>query len=156
MRIVPGPSTLTRTLYVLLAAAALAVPFAAASDHGEPGPDDHVIVLADASTPEGRYYVVEDHGAISLWRETNGVETGGVARLADSEASGVQTAWFCLQDDGAVVYVWPDEGCATGIPTPPDMRITNGALLGILEDMLPEHVHDLVHDIEHELEHVLP
>lgn len=146
MHAAAGPSNMSRLIHVLIVAA-LAAPFAAASDHGEAGPDEHVVVLADAATPNGRFYVVEDHGAVSLWRESNGVEDGGVARMTGG-ASGVQTEWFCLQDDGAVVYVLPDEGCETGVLTPPDTRLTNSALL--------HEVDEAVHEVEHAVEDLLP
>lgn len=121
-------STIATPLSLLLAFL-LVVP-AAADDHGAPGPDEHVHVVAEADLAGDHYYVVEDHGAVLLFRETNGVLSGGV------DGTGLQPAWSCV-DGGAVVYVHEDDDCENGVKTPPDEQITNGAIL------------DLVHELEH-------
>lgn len=114
----------------------LAAPSAAAGDHGSPGPDEHVRLLAEADVGEERYYVLEDHGEVLLFRETNGVTFGGV------DGSGAQPAWSCVET-ASLTYVHESDGCAAGTKTPPDARVTNGALLA--------EVVRLLHDAEHEL-----
>lgn len=117
--------------------ALMMTPLAAAESHG-PGPDEHVRLVADVELAGERYYVIEDHGAIYAYRETNGVLVGGV------DGSGLQPAAFCL-DGETVTYVEDDAGCALGMKTPADERVTNGVLLELVLGFLPEPVHDLLH-----------
>lgn len=122
----------------------LLLPVAAANDHGEPGPDEHVVLVTEFDLGAEHYYVIEDHGALLLFRETNGVGFGGV------DGSGLQPAWSCVGGE-TVVYVWEDQDCETGVKTGPDMQVTNGDLIEAVEDALPAPVGDLIHEIEHEV-----
>lgn len=111
-------------------------PLASAGEHG-PGPDEHVRLLAEGEIDGEHYYVLEDHGAILVYRETNGVRFGGV------DDSGVQPAWSCVEG-ATLIYVWPDEECARGVRVAPDERVTNGAILHEVIELLPEEIHDVV------------
>lgn len=134
----------------LLLAALVALPLAAADEHGAYGPDDHVRVAAVVELDGETYYVVEDHGATQVWRETNGVLSGGVEHRFTREATGVQPANFCLLAEGAVHYQ-EAAPCAEGEFVESDARVTNGALLAavheLADELVEEHaepVHDLL------------
>lgn len=116
----------------------LAAPTAFADEHGAYGPDDHVRVAAVLDLDGETYYVVEDHGATQVWRETNGVRAGGVEHRFTGEATGVQPANFCLLDGGAVRYQ-ESAPCADGAFVEADARVTNGALLETIHGLVDEH-----------------
>jgi hypothetical protein len=115
-----------RAILVILACLAT-FPSASADEHGEPGPDEHVHLVAELELAGERYYILEDHGATYVYRETNGVLVGGV------DGSGVQPDAFCFDGEN-VRYVFPDEPCLEGDRFGADERVTNGALLDFVMD----------------------
>ncbi|HET6403514.1 MAG TPA: hypothetical protein VFH78_02610 [Candidatus Thermoplasmatota archaeon] len=140
----------------LLTLTLLSLPLAGASDHGGPGPDAHVRVVGQVVIDDETFYVVEDHGAMQVWRETNGLTTGGVRAWPSGAATGLQPAWTCALEGGQVVYIHEEDACESGVKTAPDQRVTNGWLLHEVEELLPEAAHELVHEIEELLEGTLP
>lgn len=132
------------------------VPAGLASEHGAAGPDDHVRVVAEADAVDKHYYVLEDHGAFLVFEETNGVVANGVPAYPGGAATGVQPAWFCLLDDGAIAYVYEDEDCLDGVKTAPDAQVTNAGLIHEIEELLPGPLRDIVHEIEEIIDETLP
>lgn len=117
----------------------LAIPLAAAEhhEHGS-GPEPHVRVLASFEGHDGAtYYVVDDHGAVQLWKESNGLTFGGQYDLAgEQSALQVETVCFVAEHD-EVLYAYDEGACPEGVPVAPDTRVTNGYLVQQVLDQLP-------------------
>lgn len=107
-------------------------------------PDEHVEVLAESDAGGEHYYLVDDHGALQLWKETNGLTTSGQKHRFTGEPTGLQAGDGCLLDDGTFVYLDHDEHhgdtsstsqdeCAVGVFYEADTRITTG---GVLDGLL--------------------
>jgi len=130
-----------RKRFALLATLATAValaPLATAEPHGD------VLVQADVphtfATEEGTYYFFEEANTLTIWKETNGVLTGGEYHLVPHNRGGLQTEAFCLLEGGKNAKLNAEGGCTVGTYTEADTQLTE-------EEFADEIVHGLTHEI---------